>query len=123
VTRPKGPYPIIDEGLMLELLSGLKGPTKVQAGAFLSIMDGFDRHLPRTRFYEILSHSIWLHTWLGSMNTFDNVIRLWKDNKLTDDVVAGARAEFTAQTEAMRVYVAGVMQSVAQCPPSNAVIH
>ncbi|SRR5579871_5202692 len=121
--RPKGPYPLIDETQMLDLLSGAKGPEKTQAGAFLAVLDTFDRKLSRQTFFDILQRSIWLHTWLGSLSTFNSIVKLHEEKRFDEAAIANARAEFIASTEKMRASLVNTMREVATCAPSDATLH
>jgi cation transport regulator ChaC len=64
-----------------------------------------------------------LHTWLGSLDTFNGIVQLDLEKALTSEKIAVTHAEFVGRTEKARAYLFNVMKELAECPPSDATIH
>ena len=119
-------FPVLDEETLIKALSAEVGPNTtelIRSGAVLSLIDAFDRRLPRNVFLDILSHSLPLYDWLGCLDTVRRMSRLQNQQKLTEAALAEAVAEYMSTSDSVRAYLLSRMKLVVTCAPSTATIH
>ena len=125
-TAHKTKYPLIDENTLIQALLTEISPEnidKIRSGAVLSVIDAFDRRITRVQFLDILATALPLYDWLGSLQTVQRVDSINKKQKLTEESLAEAVAEYCSRSDAVRLTLLRCMRGVVACAPSDASIH
>lgn len=123
---PKEKYPLLDEKLLIQSLSTEISPEtneKIRGGAVLSIVDAFDRRIPRSMFLSMLSSSLQLYDFLGCLETVQRIEALMEKQKFTSTTLTEAGIEYSARSEAAKIYLLALMKGVVEQAPSDATIH
>lgn len=129
ISAPKAPkekYPLLDEVALIKSISNEISPDtqdKIRGGTVLSILDAFDRRVSRQMFLSILSNSLQLYDWLGGLETVQRIGSLHKKQKLTEEALAEATAEYSSRSDAARLFLLALMKGLVDCAPSDATLH
>lgn len=123
---PKERYPLLDELALIQALSteiSVDTNEKIRGGAVLSIVDAFDRRIPRQMFLSMLSSSLMLYDFLGCLETVQRIETLVEKQKFNASTLTDAAGEYSSRSESARLYLLALMKGVVDCAPSGATIH
>ena len=100
-----GLNPNVDERMMLLAMNAetsALNAERILGGAFLGVIDCYDRRIERINYVTIVNRTTWLYDVLGRIQTLQLVIMMLEDGKLTADVLKGHIKELTDKAEETR---------------------
>ncbi len=116
----------MDERALITSLSSevaLETLNDIRSGTILSIIDAYDRRVPRAVFLDIVTHSLPLYDWIGSLEMVNRIAALYTRQKVSEPALAEAAAEFSNRADSARRHLLGRMKAVVACAPSDATLH
>jgi hypothetical protein len=116
------PDPLLDEPLILLQLNvpvSVNSVERLQQGAVLAVIDGFDRKVLREPFLNITSDAFRLATNLEKLELISRIMELQKQDKLTAEHLADAHGQLLASSETSRLAVINQLHLISQCPTSE----
>jgi hypothetical protein len=114
--------PIISEQSIIGLLdvpASLEAADRLQSGAMLALVDGFDRRIQREPFVRLTAAAMSTHTNLGRLQFLNLIVELAKKQPLTADQLTQAVIEIVAYCETERLSLLHQAKLVAMCPVST----
>jgi hypothetical protein len=113
--------PKINEQYLLSVLDvpcSLDVIDRLQSGALMSSVNGFDRRILRDPFMALTAAAFSLHTNLGRFHLLARIRELEKEQKLTTEKLDEANLQLQAFCETERVHLVSQVTAIAACPTS-----
>ena len=113
--------PMINERMLVDTISvpaSLENIERLQSGALMATINGFDRRLQREPYIELAAAAFSLHTHLGRLHMVARIKELFNQEKLTKERLNDAEEQLIAYCEHERVALQKLTGLVVQCPTS-----